>query len=397
MNNLIIYSDFLLFNSESAAGNRMIKYAKAIASNNCRVFIVSNNSNPQFISQKLIEFSSNCFFVVNLNNKRVNSWSFIRYVNHFGNSLGEKHTLLFYPSNSFMMDILSVGYLKLINRKKIFIEVNERRLYYKNKSIVRNVSLFRLPVILIKYLYTIGSMAIAEMFVPYYNGAVFISKNIEAHFKNSMKKSNYARIPILSEPVNEEFSSKELKPNDVFNMAFSGQINVRKENLDLLFSTLGRLKKEGFNFNLNLYGPIINRLYLEKLVNKNGISSLVKYYGTKEYQFLKNELQNNHLLLLVRGETRSNKFSFSTKLSDYLSSGVPVLATIVSDNSIYLNDLDNAFLIKPDSETEILEKLKFIIYNYNIYAPILCKGAKKLVNEKFAFSNYGDDLIKLFF
>ena len=397
MNNLIIYSDLPLFNSVTAAGNRMTKYAKAIASNNCRVFIVSNNSIPQSVSQKLIEFSQNCFFIVNSNNSRISSWSFIRFINRFAVSLGEKRTWLYYPSNCFMLDILSTVYLKYFRGEKVFIEVNERRLYYKNKSVFRNVPFVRLPEVFIKYLYTKCSMAVAEMFVPYYDGAVFISKNIESHFKNRMKRKKYVRIPILCEPENQEYSSKELKPGSVFKMAFSGRIHVQKENLNLLFIALGMLKEEGYRFNLNLYGPIINRPYIKKLITENNISLQVKYCGNIDYQILQNELQNNHLLLLVRGKTRQNNFGFSTKLSDYLKSGVPLLVTKVSDNGIYLKDLKNAFVINPDSEFEIFEKIKFIINNYNKYAPIVLMGANNLVNREFAYCNHGNKLLSLFF
>lgn len=119
MQNLIIYSDFTLHYSETAAGNRMAKYAKAIAADNCKVYILSRNCYFNPYNPKVYSFSPNCFYVGEQSKIKINLFSFVRNINEFSNTRKGLSRLLFYPSNSALMDWLSLIYLKYLCKKSI--------------------------------------------------------------------------------------------------------------------------------------------------------------------------------------------------------------------------------------------------------------------------------------
>jgi len=104
-----------------------------------------------------------------------------------------------------------------------------------------------------------------------------------------------------------------------------------------------------------------------------------------------------HLLILPRPLTRQTKFGFSTKLSEYLISGIPVLVTDVSDNSAYIKDNYNGFVIPPGSEILMENKILEIMENYNENARRIAGNAFLTVREYFDYKLYTKPLTDLFF
>ena len=91
------------------------------------------------------------------------------------------------------------------------------------------------------------------------------------------------------------------------------------------------------------------------------------------------------------------RYGFSTKLSDYLISGVPVLVTDVSDNSIYIRDGINGYLIPPGSMSALEAKLMEIIDNYNQSSILIARNALETAARELDYRNYTDKLIDFLF
>ena len=84
---------------------------------------------------------------------------------------------------------------------------------------------------------------------------------------------------------------------------------------------------------------------LNNLKKKFLLDNRVYYVGNLDPDDLQDEFSKYHLLILSRPLNPQTRYGFSTKLSDYLISDVPVLVTDVSDNSIYIRDGINGYLI----------------------------------------------------
>ena len=104
-----------------------------------------------------------------------------------------------------------------------------------------------------------------------------------------------------------------------------------------------------------------------------------------------------NLLILPRPLNTQTNFGFSTKLAEYLISGVPVLVTDVSDNKIYIKDGFNGFMVDEISATGFEKKLIDIVGNYEVEKHIVSKEAFNTAKNHFDYRLYKDILTNFFF
>jgi glycosyltransferase involved in cell wall biosynthesis len=122
----------------------------------------------------------------------------------------------------------------------------------------------------------------------------------------------------------------------------------------------------------------------------------VFYMGNIDPDKLTDEFRKYNLLILPRPLNRRTKYGFSTKLSEYLVSGVPVLATDVSDNALYIRDGINGYLIPPGSAPVMAEKMLQVIENYNQQAKALAENAYNTVRQELDYRLFSDDYRNFF-
>ena len=70
---------------------------------------------------------------------------------------------------------------------------------------------------------------------------------------------------------------------------------------------------------------------------------------------------NAELLALARPRSIVADAGFPSKVSEYLSTGRPVVVTKVGEIPAYLTDGQNAFLADPDSVSDFAEKLRLAL------------------------------------
>jgi glycosyltransferase involved in cell wall biosynthesis len=103
---------------------------------------------------------------------------------------------------------------------------------------------------------------------------------------------------------------------------------------------------------------------------------------------LPDEFRKYNLLILPRTLNKRTKFGFSTKLSEYLVSGIPILITDVSDNALYIKDGFNGYIVPPGSAQAMADKIQKIIREYNWQSPEVVKNAYNTVREYFDYRLY---------
>ena len=398
INSVVLYSTTRLYDGDSASSSRMTKYAKALA-NECKVYFFSVLDSD--ISMDVVHEVKKNIFVVGKEKRYWNKITrrlnypfkiimFVRNMNKLMERLDKNAVFILYPSMTIFLDIVTILYLIKFKKKKVFLEINEVRQYDPIFFSDPESLTFRQSLIFYlrkkKYIFN-------EELSKYFKGLICISTNIKKYYSNYNKNS--IRIPILCDDfVENKRGKKTYNPEEKFLIGFTGWISFRKENLDLFFESLISLKKWFNNFEVHLYGPINDNVQneLNKIVKDFGLSENIIYKGEVSQKELPSILKKFHLLILPRGFNLQNHYGFSTKLSEYLVSGVPTLSTRVSDNALYIKDNVNGFIVTPDSKTEITNKLKFIIHNYNKIVPQIVENANKTVKKYFLYSNYSNVL-----
>jgi glycosyltransferase involved in cell wall biosynthesis len=133
------------------------------------------------------------------------------------------------------------------------------------------------------------------------------------------------------------------------------------------------------------------------MIDKFNLNNKIHYHGNIEPAALSLEFTKYHLLILPRPLNKQAKFGLSTKLSEYLVSGVPTLVTAVSDNAIFIKDNYNGFIIAPGSLPEMVTKIIEIIDNYNLNSYQIARNAFRLAQEEFDYKLFTNTLIEFFF
>ena len=95
---------------------------------------------------------------------------------------------------------------------------------------------------------------------------------------------------------------------------------------------------------------------------------------------------------MVRGDNANNHVAFPSKLTEYLSTSIPVITVNVGEISNYLTNNYNSFLIKPNNHVELVEKLDFILQNYE-YALQIAQRGKDLTYNIFNYKRQTERML----
>lgn len=366
MKEVFIVSTMQIINGRTAGSQRMLNIAKSLSSGNTNVFLCSfTQINQGPIIQSLLY--PNIFNLTNENENRTSIFrilSFILNLNRFIKERNSESVIYLYPTSKIIHDIIYLIFFKFIQKHKIFCEINELRstnLYTKTPpvNILRKIFYYiKFPFILLIY-------KLSEVQTLFYDGIIVISTNLERYFSRYTKK--IIRIPILCD-ISEPVYCRKLPYyyNGPFKICFSGTFSKRKEGFDFLFEAMNQINQKKI-VELHLYGIISDsdNKEMSLLIDKNKIHGKIFYHGLINPKDLPLEFLKYHLLILLRPSTKQNKYGFSTKLSEYMISGIPVLVTNVSDNKLFIKDNFNGYIISPGSISEMISKINYIIDNYN--------------------------------
>lgn len=383
---LFIYSNFD-FSSHNAGVKRMKLYAQSLADNNTSIYLVTCSSS-KLSEDSFKEIFPNIFVLQN--NKITYSFhgtfKFIINLYKFSISKFDEKSFLFYPSPLVYLELIALLYLKLIKKCKVYYELNEVRKY--SATFEDRISI-RKPLYTIKKILYKTTFSFMQVFLMAYDGLICISTAIEDYGKKF--NSSTIRIPILTDPYNKINPSKNIyfKENS-FNLGFSGSIQPHKENLINFLSVLGKLKENQIDFTFNLCGYIKpdHHDLLNQMADKLAIKDQIIYYGNLNNKELSTFLSQQQLLVIPRGFTLQNKYGFSTKLSDYLDHGKPILITKVSDNNLFIIDGENGFIVEPDNNDMMYNKLLYIINNIKLFEQKIKITTIDTSLRYFYFKNY---------
>ena len=399
MKTVVILSDQKLHLQQGAAYSRIINYAKALTINkNVKVYLCSFQ-----LSQDLFEYQEIFEHIFIIGKPQVLPGT--KYSKYFEKLLfpfrslsyllkiykyfhEEQIAWIFFPVRLFN-DVLTLFFIKYLGNQKIYCEKNELKI-----GIVLNISwplgIIKKLLFSILYSYKIIDAFLNDRMVRYYGGIIAISLSIEKWVEKRNK--NIIRIPILVD--NTLYSNENsLTKNSNFIIGFIGSISFKKEGLENLLLALTNFD----NVILNIYGSghktdIKN---VHKIIDDHNLLKSVILHGQKDSEQIPLILSQHNLLILPRPNNTQTKYGFSTKLAEYMASGIPVFVTDVSDNALYIKDGVNGFIISSNEQELIANKLEEIIKR-NDLNEIGLRGRKTAI-ENFDYRIYSDKLYNFLF
>ncbi|WP_281542980.1 glycosyltransferase family 4 protein [Maribacter aestuarii] len=382
-----IYSNFD-FTQTSAGATRMIYYAKALADINHKVFLVSCCS-TKIDNECFKEMEPNIFVLEKkkLTKNFFKTIFFLKELSSFSNSHSGKKVYIYYPYPLVSLEILALIFFKYIKRKPVYYELNEIPKY---TSSFHAPGSFRALKYSIKRIVFKTVFTVMEPFLIFYDGLICISTAMVNYGKRYNK--NILRIPILTDPYkNIKKSSNLYAKENLTNIGFSGSIHPTKENLDSFINIITDLRKKGYKLSFNLCGTIFEN-YRNDFVEICRLRDEINYYGNLNPKEFSTFLSQQDILVIPRGFSLQNKYGFSTKLSDYLNHKKIILLTDISDNKLYIKDGFNGFIVPPDNELEMSNKLIYIYENLSVLNKHIIPNAIESSKNYFYFKNYKKEL-----
>jgi glycosyltransferase involved in cell wall biosynthesis len=390
--NLVILSDHNLWYGNSAASVRIKNYALSVACEGDRkvyLLCVQNfrlGSEWQEVAKGVFTNLPQSFDGNKWTNKIKSNIRFAKSLNKWNKLNNEKCVFLVYNSVNFSFEFLMIFVLKILNKNKVFYELNEVRIFgnhFTNPGFINRL----------RWLFDFFKFLIMQLFWFFYDGIICISKNIQRYSQSYCK--NQIVIPILCEI--DEFSSIS-KSSDFTNklkILFTGSINIKKENLLEFLYCLIDFDKIYPNWSFDLCGVMnqIDQIYLNSFVKKNKLENKVNYLGNLNHDDALKMQKCADLLVLPRKNNLQNYYGFSTKLSEYAVSGVITLLTNTGVMADYFKDQYNCLMTDGYKKENFLTKLLELVNLNNNDKEIIVRNAYITAEKYFNYRNYSTKLI----
>jgi len=399
---LYILTSFDFSKASGAAWSRVNNYAECLQPHNTNVYITSpayDLSKEYSISQTGNSiFQIRSAFTEKYHKSYIQQFRFSHYYKHYISlykisvKQDSNKKVFFLYSFNLASVVMALLVFRILKRQKIYCEKNELQLGIAlNQPLPRNVINY-FPALLLKTVTVIAGFMQDAMTV-HFNGIITISRRFLKLYSKTNKK--IILIPILA---NQMFfrCGREINQGNDYKICYTGDINQNKDGILDLLNALSLIRSR--QITCDLYGNV-NIEFRSQLAGKletMGDFHSVKIHTQKPHEKIAEILSGYDLLILPRPRNLQTIFGFSTKLAEYLASSVPVLASRISDNDLYIEDGKNGFLYEPGDIVQLGSKIeKIASLGQDRLHTVGCSG-RITAQEHFTISKYSF-LLKSFF
>lgn len=392
---IVIFSDYNLHLQQGAAFERMKCYAKAVPELSFHIIHQNIVTHPVFSNSLIAEDTENMYIYPHIVRRKSytynNLFIFFDFITPISTLkkirkqfTNDNTTLLIY-STSFPLTIIACLW-SFIYKYTVVLEKNELKtgivlnMSLSIKGVSEFLSTLFTPVRLISGLLT-------DLIPFFVKKKITISSTLTKLYFN-----NAVNVPILVDV--KRFHPIQKKRDNLF--VFLGAITPQKDGIGLLLTAFSIFLKNK-NAKLVIIGEG-NKKYIENIktfIIDNELAEKIEILPPVNSMEVNNILPLYDYALLLRTNNIQTHFGFSTKLGEYLASGLPVLYTDVSDNCIYLKNKTHGFCMNNPTIDSIVKKLEEIYTISDDEYYFLKINARILAEEKFQYSLYHDKLLRI--
>jgi len=171
-------------------------------------------------------------------------------------------------------------------------------------------------------------------------------------------------------------------------IAYCGSLTIKKDGVDILIDSFSLIADDIPDIDLVLIGKGDSEdeeSAIRKQTEKLNLGKRVHFLGQLSRTEVPAYLSGARVLALARPKSIIADAGFPSKLTEYLSTGKPVVVTKVGEIPFYLKDRENAFLVEPDSAKEFAGQLRAVLNNYE-HALSVGNSGKRLTETIFNYN-----------
>ncbi|MGD0784729.1 MAG: glycosyltransferase [Sedimentisphaerales bacterium] len=167
---------------------------------------------------------------------------------------------------------------------------------------------------------------------------------------------------------------------------------VKEKGLEYGIEAIGELlrKNPAIQLQYNIIGGGDKEEFLKELIRELNLTKIVHLLGPKDQKEVIGNLQQAHIFLLP-----SIAEAFGLVLLEAQASGLPVIATSVGGVNEALIDGQSGFLVPARNVIALVEKLEYLINNYEIWPEMGLKG-RAFVKEHYDINKLNDRLVIIY-
>jgi glycosyltransferase involved in cell wall biosynthesis len=171
-------------------------------------------------------------------------------------------------------------------------------------------------------------------------------------YEGPVEVVRYHNLPFFDDPV-------PLPDGPPWRIGYMGRVNIEQKNLDQLLRALARLRQDGVDAELNLYGYGSDRDVLEQLRDDLGLTESVTFHGRYDHRTdLPDIMAQNHIFTYTSNYEGGPCFT----LLELLQAGRYVVAAPVGGiPDIYEGHPEAGLLVDPDDPGAIASALRTAI------------------------------------
>lgn len=398
---LIIITNFDHQRLNGAAYNRLANYSSLLADKGIKVVVYSTRYN---YSYTIKEISAGAYTFLYTENKYSNKttfadlefykiFKFYKILNqHYKENEKKNVAILIY---SHELPVVFFGYVLLKKKYKyrVFIEKNEIKVAIILNRNLNNTNIFKfLLSFLFKYI-EVGLGVLIDVLTFKYDGIIAISSSIYDLYKR--KNNNILQIPILAKDI--DVSNYKKSDDSLFKIGYFGWISEKKDGVFSLIESVIGIKNiyQNKKIRLDIFGNG-DRISIKKIKALNLRYIEINFLGQCSARHVALTLREYDLLAFPRPLNMQTKYGFSTKLAEFMLSGVPVLTSDVSDNAVFINDNVNGFLIegvRRNDKKKLQAKIIEICNKNSNELHKIGEAGRVTAIEKFSPKMYSDNMI----
>lgn len=235
--------------------------------------------------------------------------------------------------------------------------------------------------------------------LPICDGIISISDALTDYVK-SYTKSNcrIIKIPILvdCEKFNIQRLQNEIKRNYIFH---SGTLTEQKDGILGMIEAFGlAVKKDNLNLEFVCTGSLENSPHkdeIERLIEKYNLHQKLVFVGYLSEEELRNMINGAKMVIINKYPNLQNKYCFSTKLSEYMAAGVPVIITRVGEAMNWLIDGENALIVDSCNVDALSDAISRLAVDENLCS-LLSHNSRSFCRNNFDYRVYGNKMTNFF-
>lgn len=241
----------------------------------------------------------------------------------------------------------------------------------------------------------------SKLFSPYYlniefamryllkkcDGLIVISSYLNRYYKDKIRDVVVVPPTVDCSQVEPRVNARQ---DEVVRFVYAGTPS-NKDSLSSIISAVLEVAAAGGRVELNIAGIPKERIF-EYMPEGSfqDVGSIVKCHGVISQEDAVDLVRSSDFSIILRPNARNVQAGFPTKFVESLSVGTPVIANLMSDLDLYLEDGRNGYVCKDDTVESLVRVIKKSIENNNFFQMRAC--ARETAERCFDVRVYTDHL-----